>query len=83
MIRRLTRRGGRGYRGARETCGPRPPFLPGQWSCARLAAVGPPEKVLARYDELRKAGVTIPVVWLPVSCPPELALETIHTFIGD
>lgn len=46
----------------------------------RLAAVGPPDKVLARYEALRKAGVTNPVVWLPVGCPPELALETIHTF---
>ena len=46
----------------------------------RLAAVGPPETVLARYESLRKAGVTTPVVWLPVGCPPDLALETIHTF---
>jgi alkanesulfonate monooxygenase SsuD/methylene tetrahydromethanopterin reductase-like flavin-dependent oxidoreductase (luciferase family) len=47
----------------------------------RLAAVGPPEKVLTRYEELRKAGATQPVVWLPASCPPDLALETIHTFL--
>ncbi|MHA1977109.1 MAG: LLM class flavin-dependent oxidoreductase [Candidatus Hodarchaeales archaeon] len=47
---------------------------------ARLAAVGSPEAVLARYASLRKAGVTNPVVWLPVGCPPALALETIHTF---
>ena len=47
---------------------------------ARLAAVGPPEKVLARYETLRKSGITNPVVWLPVGCPPALALETIHTF---
>jgi len=46
----------------------------------RLAVVGPPEKVLAKYEALRKTGVTNPVVWLPVGCPPALALETIHTF---
>ncbi|MHA2389598.1 MAG: LLM class flavin-dependent oxidoreductase [Candidatus Hodarchaeales archaeon] len=47
---------------------------------SRLAAVGPPDEVLARYETLRKAGVTNPVVWLPVGCPPALALETIHAF---
>ena len=46
----------------------------------RLAAVGSPEKVLARYEDLRKAGATQPVVWLPTSCPPDLAMETIQTF---
>ena len=46
----------------------------------RLAAVGPSEKVLARYEDLRRQGVTNPVVWLPVGCPPDLAMETISTF---
>ncbi len=46
----------------------------------RLAAVGSPDKVLARYESLRKRGVKNPVVWLPVGCPPELALDTIATF---
>lgn len=47
----------------------------------RLAVVGSPDQVLARYDILRENGVTLPVVWLPVKCPPSLALETINTFI--
>ena len=49
----------------------------------RLAAVGRPEKVLAKYEEFRKQGVTQPVVWLPASCPPDLAIETIQTFIDQ
>ncbi len=48
---------------------------------ARLAVVGSPDEVLARYDILRKSGVTLPVVWLPVKCPPSMAIETINTFI--
>ncbi|MCK4849358.1 MAG: LLM class flavin-dependent oxidoreductase [Candidatus Heimdallarchaeota archaeon] len=46
----------------------------------RLAVVGSPDYVLTRYEILRKNGVTLPVVWLPVKCPPSLALETINTF---
>jgi len=49
----------------------------------RLAVVGSPDQVLARYDNLRKNGVTLPVVWLPVNCPPALALETINTFTEE
>jgi alkanesulfonate monooxygenase SsuD/methylene tetrahydromethanopterin reductase-like flavin-dependent oxidoreductase (luciferase family) len=47
---------------------------------ARLAVVGSPDQVLARFDNLRKNGVTLPVVWLPFNCPPSLALETISAF---
>ena len=46
----------------------------------RIAVVGPPEYVVARYEELRKLGTDIPVVMLPHNITPELALETISTF---
>jgi F420-dependent oxidoreductase-like protein len=46
----------------------------------RIAVVGPPEYVLARYEELRKLGTDIPVVMLPHNCTPELAMETISVF---
>ena len=49
----------------------------------RLAVVGYPAQVKNRYDDLRRKGVSLPVVWLPYNCPPELALETIRAFTDD
>ncbi|MFX1506565.1 MAG: LLM class flavin-dependent oxidoreductase [Promethearchaeota archaeon] len=46
----------------------------------RIAVVGPPEYVVARYEELRKLGTDIPVVMLPHNCTPELAMDTISAF---
>lgn len=46
----------------------------------RIAVVGPPEYVVARYDELRELGTNIPVVMLPHNCTPELAMDTIGAF---
>lgn len=49
----------------------------------RLAAVGTPDDVRRKYEEFRKKEVTLPVIWLPASCPPDLALDTIHTFLDE
>ncbi|MFX0125608.1 MAG: LLM class flavin-dependent oxidoreductase [Candidatus Hodarchaeota archaeon] len=46
----------------------------------RITVVGPPEFVIARYNELRKLGTNIPVVMLPHNCTPELAMDTISAF---
>lgn len=46
----------------------------------RIAVVGTPEYVKARYEELRKQGTNLPVVMLPPNCTPELAMETISAF---
>ncbi|MHA2345562.1 MAG: LLM class flavin-dependent oxidoreductase [Candidatus Hodarchaeales archaeon] len=49
----------------------------------KLAAVGTPDYVRRKYEEFRRRGVTLPVVWLPASSPPEIAMETIHTFLDE
>lgn len=46
----------------------------------RIAVVGHPEYVTARYNELRELGTNIPVVMLPHNCTPELAMDTIGAF---
>ncbi len=46
----------------------------------RIAVVGSPEYVVARYEELRQLGTNIPVVMLPHNCTPELAMDTISAF---
>ncbi len=47
---------------------------------ARIAVVGAPEYVLARYEELRQLGTSLPVVMLPHNCTTELAMDTIGVF---
>lgn len=49
----------------------------------KLAAAGTPDYVRQKYEDFRKKDVTLPVVWLPASCPPNIALETIHTFLDE
>ena len=49
----------------------------------RLAAVGTPDYVRQKYEDFRKKDVTLPVVWLPVSCPIDIAIETIQTFLDE
>lgn len=46
----------------------------------RIAVVGTPEYVVARYEELRQLGTNLPVVMLPYNCTPELAMDTISVF---
>jgi alkanesulfonate monooxygenase SsuD/methylene tetrahydromethanopterin reductase-like flavin-dependent oxidoreductase (luciferase family) len=46
----------------------------------KLVILGEPEDVVFQYDELKKQGVTIPVVMPPFNCPPDLVLDTIRAF---
>ncbi|MHA2247359.1 MAG: LLM class flavin-dependent oxidoreductase [Candidatus Hodarchaeales archaeon] len=46
----------------------------------RIAVVGTPEYVLARYEELKQLGTSLPVVMLPHNCTAELAMDTIGAF---
>lgn len=45
-----------------------------------IAAIGKADEIIGRYEQLRKKGITIPVVMLPFNCPPDLAFETIQCF---
>ncbi|MFX0015863.1 MAG: LLM class flavin-dependent oxidoreductase [Promethearchaeota archaeon] len=46
----------------------------------RITVVGSPDYVVARYEELRQQGTTVPVIMLPHNCTPELAMDTIGAF---
>ncbi|NHJ00712.1 MAG: LLM class flavin-dependent oxidoreductase [Candidatus Heimdallarchaeota archaeon] len=45
-----------------------------------IAVLGTQEYIKERYQEIYKAGVSLPIVMLPYRCPSELAMETIGAF---
>ncbi|MFX1255138.1 MAG: LLM class flavin-dependent oxidoreductase [Promethearchaeota archaeon] len=46
-----------------------------------IAVLESEDELPNRYEDLRKQGVTIPILMLPYNCPPDLALKTIGAFI--
>jgi len=45
-----------------------------------VAVMGAPDEIVAKYEEIGRAGVTIPILMLPFSCPLDLALKTVSAF---
>ncbi|MFX0093169.1 MAG: LLM class flavin-dependent oxidoreductase [Candidatus Hodarchaeota archaeon] len=46
----------------------------------QIAVLGTEDELPNRYEQLRKQGITIPILMLPFNCPPDLALKTVQDF---